>query len=114
MANRDAPQGAGADWGSFLNRLYADVNKRHYQEQEQKEESKGQKRIEEEDALKCIEDTVNIMTSKLPEEKKRPILETILAGPGRRRPKFGYLENFKNDMEEMLMQLSKKESAAQL
>jgi hypothetical protein len=54
------------------------------------------------------------MTSKLPEEKKRPILETILAGPGRRRPKFGYLENFKNDMEEMLMQLSKKESAAQL
>ena len=57
---------------------------------------------------------MNIMTSKLPEGKKRSIIEGVLTGPGRRRPKFEYLERFKNDMDEMLMQLTKKESAAQL
>ena len=57
---------------------------------------------------------MNILTSKLPEGKKKSIIDSVMAGPGRRRPKFEYLERFKNDMEEMLMQLSKKESAAQL
>ena len=37
-----------------------------------------------------------------------------MAGPARRRPQFDYLERFKDEMQQILEQLSWKESAAQL
>ena len=81
---------------------------------EQKEEAKDSKIIDEKDALKCLEDTVNIMTSMLPDDRKKSIAESLLAGLESRSPKFDYLEQFKNDIEEKLMLLSQKESDAQL
>ena len=37
-----------------------------------------------------------------------------MAGPGSRRPKFYYLDRFKKEMEEMLMQLTEKKSTVLL
>ena len=49
---------------------------------EQKEEAKDSKIIDEKDALKCLEDTVDIMTSTLPDDRKKAIAESLLAGLG--------------------------------
>ena len=62
------------------------------------EEAKGLKRIDRGPALSCITDTVCILTSKLPEADKIAIADKILAAPARRRPRFDYLENFKDEM----------------
>ena len=45
------------------------------------------------------------MTSKLSEKDKKFVIETEPVRP----PKFSYLDQFKNDMEEILIQLTKKE-----
>ena len=114
MADPKALLGAGADWRSFLDRIYGNVALRYAAETDQKEEAKGLKRIDEEPALRCLEDTVHILIDKLPEEKKKVIIESLVAKPGRRRPQFEYLEQFKDKMQQMLEQLSRKESAALL
>ena len=57
---------------------------------------------------------MHILIDKLPEEKKKVIIESLVAKPGRRRPQFEYLERFKDEMQQMLEQLSRKESAALL
>ena len=54
------------------------------------------------------------MTSTLPDDRKKAIAESLLAGLEPRRSKFDYLERFKNVFEEMLMPVSQKESDAQL
>ena len=95
-----------------MDRTYGDVNRRYAAETEQEEEAKGLKRIEREPALSCITDTVCILVSKLPEADKKAIVEKILVGPKRRRPRFNYLEQFKDELQQMLEQLSQKESAA--
>ena len=50
--------------------------------QDHKEETKDFKIIDENDALKCLEDTVDIMTSTLPDDRKKAIAESLLAGLG--------------------------------
>jgi len=42
------------------------------------------------------------------------IAEKILAVQTRRRPRFEYLEQFKDDMQQLLEQVSQKENAANL
>ena len=72
------------------------------------------KRIDRGPALNCLTDTVCILTSKLPEAEKKAIADKILAAPARRRPRFDYLEQFKDEMQQMLEQLSQKECTANL
>ena len=54
------------------------------------------------------------MVNKLPEAEKKAIIEKILVGPAKRRPRFNYFEQFKDDMQPILEQLSQKECAAQI
>ena len=97
-----------------MDQVYGNVNFRYAAETEQEEEAKGLKRIDREPALKCLTDTVCILTSKLSEAEKKAIADKILAAPARRRPRFDYLELFKDEMQQMLEQLSQKECAVNL
>jgi len=76
--------------------------------------SKELKKIERGPALNCLTDTVCILTSKLSDSEKKAIADKILAAQARRRPRFGYLEQFKDEMQQMLEELSQKECAANL
>ncbi len=42
------------------------------------------------------------------------IVDKILAAPARLRPRFDYLEQFKDEMQQMLEQLSQKKNATNL
>ena len=114
MSNQSAPLEADADWRPFMHELNGNSNLRYAALTEHKEEAKGLKRIDRESALSCITDTVCILVSKLPEAEKKKIVEKILAAPVRRRPRFDDLEQVRDQMQQMLEQLSQKENAANL
>jgi len=67
------------------------------------------KRIDRGPALNCLTDTVCIIVSKLPKVEKKAIADKIFAAKERRRPRFDYFEKFKDEMQQILEQLSQKE-----
>jgi len=62
MSDYNLQLGAGVDWKSFLDQVYRNVNQRYAAETELEEEAKELKKIDRERALRCITDTVCIMT----------------------------------------------------